>query len=100
MAVKLKKMNRKTRNTFMGILVGIASIYAVINFADIPAEDIRNFIVTTLLFILAIVLLALFAVSVFKLLAFLKKRLTGETEDDWSDLREEPDQDSSNEDNR
>lgn len=45
-----RKMNKKTRNTLSGILVGVASVFAVINFADIPAEEVSSFVLTTLLF--------------------------------------------------
>lgn len=73
-----RKMNKKTRNTISGVLVGIASVFAVINFADIPAAQVRNFMLATLLFFTGIVLLALLAVSAFKLLAWLKNRVAGD----------------------
>lgn len=73
-----RKMNKKTRNTLSGILVGIASVYAVINFAEVPAEEVSSFIVTTVLFFSGIVMLALLAVSVFKLLALLKRKVLKE----------------------
>jgi len=68
-------MSKKTRNTLSGILVGVASVYAVINFAEVPAEEVSGFIVTTVLFMTGIVMLALLAVSVFKLLSLLKRKL-------------------------
>lgn len=77
-----KKINKKTRNVISGILVGLASLFAIINFAEIPFEDVRNFVLTTLLFILAIVFLALLAVSFFKLLGWLKKSIFSSTEDE------------------
>jgi hypothetical protein len=73
-----KKMDKKTRNVLSGILVGIASLYAVINFADVSAIEVRNFIFSTALFILGIVLLALLAVSLIKLPGLLKNSLSKE----------------------
>jgi len=70
-----KKMNKKTRNVVSGILVSIAAIFAVINFADIPASDVQNFILSTAIFFIAIVLLALLAVSIFKFFVWLKNCL-------------------------
>ncbi len=70
-----KKMNKKTRNVVSGILVSIAAIFAVINFADIPASDVQNFILSTAIFFIAIVLLALLAVSIFKFFGWLKNSL-------------------------
>ena len=65
-------MNKKTRNVISGIMVSVAAIFAVINFADIPASDVRDFIFSTGIFFIGIVLLALLAVSLFKLLARIK----------------------------
>ncbi|MBT5485126.1 MAG: hypothetical protein HOH14_03865 [Gammaproteobacteria bacterium] len=70
-----KKMNKKTRNVISGILVSIAAIFAVINFADIPASDVRDFIFSTGIFFIGIVLLALIAVSLFKLLIWIKNTI-------------------------
>jgi phosphotransferase system glucose/maltose/N-acetylglucosamine-specific IIC component len=90
----MSKINKKTRNVISGILVGIASVYAVINFADIPAQDVRSFILATVLFIVGIVVLALLAVSVFKLLAWLKNRLTSDDDDARDNATAETGQDS------
>lgn len=90
----MSKINKKTRNVISGILVGIASVYAVINFADIPAQEVRSFILTTVLFIVGIVLLALLAVSAFKLLAWLKNRVTSDDDEARKDSALKSDQDS------
>lgn len=91
----MSKINKKTRNVISGILVGIASVYAVINFADIPAQDVRSFILATVLFILGIVVLALLAVSAFKFLAWLKNRVTSDNDAERKNAIPDPDQDSS-----
>lgn len=56
-------------------MVSVAAIFAVINFADIPATDVRDFIFSTGIFFIGIVLLALLAVSLFKLLAWIKNTI-------------------------
>ncbi len=68
-------MSKKTRNVLSGILVSLASLFAVINFADIPAGEVRNFMFSTTIFFLGIVLLALVTVSLFKLLGMLRNSL-------------------------
>jgi hypothetical protein len=88
------KINKKTRNVISGILVSIASVYAVINFADIPAQEVRYFITTTLLFFSCIVILALIAVVAFKLLAWLKSRLAPGADEPWVDAEQDQEQDS------
>ena len=70
-----KKMNRKTRNILSGILVCIAAIFAVINFTETPAADVRSFFLSTALFLIGIVVLALIAVCLFKCLIWLKNTL-------------------------
>lgn len=76
-----KKMHKKTRNVISGLLVGFASVFAVINFVDMPADEVRDFIISTVLFFVIIVLLALLAVSTFKALGWLKGKLRGSGDD-------------------
>jgi len=79
-----RKMRKRTRNLISGMLVGVASIFAVINFADIPADEINGFILSTLIFFVGIFLLALIAVSFFKLLGWLRKLLFAGVDEDVS----------------
>ena len=74
------RMQKKTRNIISGIMVGLASVFAVINYADIPADDVLGFVLSTLALFVGIVLLALLVVSLFKLVITLKRRLTGQTD--------------------
>ena len=67
-----RKINKKTRNVISGLLVGLASVFAIINFADIPADEVGSFLLSTAIFFLGIVLLAFIAVSFFKFLGWLK----------------------------
>ena len=77
-----KKMNKKTRNVVSGIMVSIAAIFAVISFTDIPESDVQSFILSTVIFFIGIVLLALVAVSIFKLFSWLKNCLIKSEADD------------------
>ena len=75
-----KKMNRKTRNVISGILVGLASVFAIINFADVPPGEVKDFLLATALFFFGIVLLAFLAVTVFKLLGWAGRAALGDDE--------------------
>jgi len=70
-----RKMNKKTRNVISGVLVGIASLFAIINFSDMPAAEIKSFLLSTTIFFSAILLLALLAVCCFKLLGWVGKAI-------------------------
>ena len=91
-----RKMNKKTRNVITGILVGVASVFAVVNFSDMPADEVGNFLLSTAIFFIGIVLLALLAVSLFKFLGWLKNRALGNDEQDSSHGREASQVSSSN----
>ena len=88
-----RKMNKKTRNVVSGILVGVASLFAIINFADLPAEEINSFLLSTALFFAGIVLLALVAVSVFKLLGWIGRALFASDGDEGESDRDVQDAD-------
>ena len=85
-----KKMNRKTRNVISGILVGLASLFAIINFAEIPFQEVRSFLLSTAMFFLAIVFLALLAVSFIKFMSWLKAALFPAEESENSSVQESP----------
>ena len=93
-----RKIDKKTRNVISGILVSIAAIYAVINFAGIPAAEVRFFIGATVLFFVGIVVLAMIAVAVFKFLAWLKNRLVPGTDEPWANDDTDQDQASTRDD--
>ncbi len=67
-----KKLSRKNRNIISGLLVGLASIYAVAAYVDMPREDLHTFLLTTIVFVLGIILLAVVGVLVLKTLGKLK----------------------------
>lgn len=64
----MAKFTKKNRAIVSGIFVGLASIFAVASNFDVPMGELVGFMVTTLIFFGAIVLLAGLAVLLFKLL--------------------------------
>lgn len=77
------RYNRKNRAIVSGILVGIASIYAIASHFDLSFGQLNDFLLATLLFFAGIVLLAALALVVFKSIARLArgKREKGPGED-------------------
>ena len=61
------KINRKNRAVLSGLLVGVASVYAVAGYFDISWSELGSFMLATLLFLGGIVLLAASAVLILKL---------------------------------
>ena len=62
-------------------MVGVASIFAVSTYMDIPQEDLRSFLVSTLLFFLVILVLAILSITVLKLLIKIKQKINPGTDD-------------------
>lgn len=62
-------------------MVGVASIFAVSTYMDIPQEDLRSFLVSTLLFFLVILVLAILSITVLKLLIKIKQKINPGTND-------------------
>lgn len=61
------KYNKKNRAVISGLLVGLASIYAVASYFDVGMAELNDFLLYTLLMVAGIVLLALLAVVALKL---------------------------------
>lgn len=86
---KKAKLSKKNRNTISGLLVGLASIYAISVYMEIPQEELRNFLTSTLLFFALILVLAILSISGIKLLSKLKQKLnTTKKESDHDKDRE------------
>jgi multisubunit Na+/H+ antiporter MnhE subunit len=81
LAKNKSKFSKKTRNTISGLMVGVASIFAVSTYMDIPQEDLRSFLVSTLLFFLVILVLAILSITVLKLLIKIKQKINPGTDD-------------------
>jgi hypothetical protein len=62
----MARSNRKNRAVISGILVGLASIYAVAFHFNLDMATLNNFMLSTLLFFAVIVLLAAVTVLLFK----------------------------------
>jgi len=78
---KKAKLSKKNRNTISGLLVGLASLYAISVYMEISREELRNFLTSTLLFFALILVLAILAISGIKLLSKLKQKLSTPIED-------------------
>lgn len=81
MVKKKAKLSKKNRNTISGLLVGLASLYAISVYMEISREELRNFLTSTLLFFALILVLAILAISGIKLLSKLKQKLSTTIED-------------------
>jgi len=78
---KKAKLSKKNRNTISGLLVGLASLYAISVYMEISREELRNLLTSTLLFFALILVLAILAISGIKLLSKLKQKLSTPIED-------------------
>lgn len=76
MTKKKLKLGKKTRNTISGLMVGLASIFAVSTYMEIPLEELRSFLLSTLLFFLTILVLALICTTVIKVLVKVAQKIT------------------------
>jgi len=74
------KLSKKTRNTISGLMVGLASIFAVSTYMEIPQEELRSFLVSTLLFFLVILVLAILSISALKFLMKIKQLIKSKSE--------------------
>lgn len=61
------KYNRKNRAIVFGILVGLASIYALASYFNLDSGQLGEFLLGTVLFCAGIVLLAVCVIVLFKL---------------------------------
>ena len=62
-------------------MVGLASIFAVSTYMDIPREELSSFLVSTLLFFLVILVLAILSMTVLKFLIKIIKKFSARAED-------------------
>lgn len=76
MAKKKRKLSKKNRNSISGVLVGLASIYAVSIYLDISREQLSGFFISSLLLFLTILALAVITVVVIKLLTAAIKKIS------------------------
>jgi len=60
------KYNRKNRAIVSGIMVGVASIYAVASYFKVEWSELNSFMLATLLFCSGILLLAVLAIVLLK----------------------------------
>lgn len=82
------KYNRKNRAVISGLLVGLASIYAIASYFDVGVGELNDFLLNTLLMVAGIMLLAVLAVVALKLAGRLLGLLRGGHDDKPPDDRE------------
>jgi len=80
LAKNKSKFSKKTRNTISGLMVGLASIFAVSTYMDIPREELSRFLVSTLLFYLVILVLAILSITILKFIIKIIKSISAKTE--------------------
>jgi hypothetical protein len=78
------KYNKKNRAIVSGIMVGLASIYAVASYFNVEWAELNGFMLSTLLFFVTIVLLAVAAILVIKGLGRLVRMVREKSQDDSS----------------
>ena len=78
-------MKSKTRNTISGVLVGLASLFAVSVFLEIPQNQINSFLLSTVLFFFFILILASLTILLFKLLGRAGKKISEKVHDKQHD---------------
>ena len=61
-------------------MVGLASIFAVSTYMEIPQEELRSFLTSTLLFFLVILVLAILCIIALKFLLKIKQKLNARFE--------------------
>ncbi|PCJ39494.1 MAG: hypothetical protein COA71_13630 [SAR86 cluster bacterium] len=76
MVKKKSRLSKKTRNTISGLLVGLASLYAVSIFMEIPQQELNSFLISTLLFFCLILVLAFLCITGIKLISKLKQKIS------------------------
>ena len=75
MAKKRLKLSKKNRNTVSGMLVGSASLYAIIVYMEISREELRGFLMSTLLLFGMILVLAILCIASIKFVSKLKQKI-------------------------
>ncbi len=78
MANKKRRLSKKNRNTISGLLVGLASLYAVSTYMEVPQQQLNTFLLGTLLFFVGILILASLAILILKLLGKAKNKIVDE----------------------
>lgn len=61
-----RKMSRRNRNIITGLLIGAASLFVVVYLWEVPGAELAYILVFTLGLLLAVILLALLTIALFK----------------------------------
>ena len=72
----LHKLKKKTRNIITGLFVGIAALAAITYYLKLPTELLLRHFLSTVVFVFGIILLAVVAIVIIKLLGRLLRKLS------------------------
>jgi phage shock protein PspC (stress-responsive transcriptional regulator) len=81
LAKRKLKLSKKNRNTISGVMVGFASLYAISIYMDISRQELRSFLISTLLFFGVILVLAILCITAIKGLIKLNKKVSSKIEE-------------------
>lgn len=91
MTKKKRRLSKKNRNTISGLLVGVASLYAVSTYMEVPQQELNRFLLTTIMFFVLIMILAGLAISVLKFLIRAKKSIKDSIHENETHTKESQD---------
>ena len=78
----LHKFNKKTRNVISAFLVGLAALFLISYYLQLPGQLLLRYFLASLLFVFLIIVLAVFAIALVKLISAGIKKLSGSHDDD------------------
>ena len=78
----LHKVSKKTRNVISALLVGLAALVLISYYLQLPGQLLLRYFLATLLFVCLIIVLAVFAIVLVKLISAGIKKLSGSYDDD------------------
>jgi len=90
---KKRKLSKKNRNTISGLLVGVASLYAVSTYMEVPQQELNRFLLSTILFFVFILVLAGLAITILKLLGRARERIEDSIQEHDSQTTEDQEKD-------
>lgn len=78
----LHKLSKKTRNVISASLVGLAALFLISYFLQLPGQLLLRYFLASLLFVFLIIVLAVLAIALMKLVSTGIKKLSGSHDDD------------------
>lgn len=78
----LHKLSKKTRNVISASLVGLATLFLISYYLQLPGRLLLRYFLASLLFVFLIIVLAVLAIALIKLVSAGIKKLSGSHDDD------------------